>query len=275
MKLNPYVKYFFNPPDDTDGADGADDAPSAVELMDDGADAPHDDSDGGDDKPTPPPAFDPAALASAFAGALAQSGFKPQPQQQVQQQRQLSPEERQKLMKVWEPSDDFFTKFDNLETRKAAFLEMRDALMAQAEVNAQLRAYQVEQQLRQQYDPIAQGWEAQQAAAERERFSKSYPDLANPAMEPLINAVAQGLVQQGKKYNSEKEAFDAIAAGTVAVIQANNPAFKLNTPTKPTKPNGQRNALTPSRGGGGGGAGGAPAGDASGKPKAVALLDAR
>lgn len=253
---------FFAEPDDNGGG-------SATDVLN----AP---SLGGETEPTTTettpaaaPAFDAAAMASAFAGALKESGYVPP---QPQQQKVLTPEEAKKLLNVWEPDDAFVQEFGNLDTQKAAFGKMRDFFIKQADTITQLRMQEFQQQMESRYAPVQQYVTEQQAVSRETRFNTSFPDLAKPELKPLLGSVIQGLAAQGAlDPKDEGKTFKTIASAMEKVIQTQNPNFKLSPAgTTPTaKTNG--NALRPTTGGSGGGGGGKSV-DTSGKPRALSLL---
>src|SRR2546430_10997963 len=80
---------------------------------------------------------DAAALAKEFGGVLGEHLKTITPKEPVAPP--MSKEEAQKLLKVWNPTKEWVTKFDNLETRESALAEMRDGLVIQADTLAQLR----------------------------------------------------------------------------------------------------------------------------------------
>lgn len=205
---------------------------------------------------TPPaPAFDAKAVASEL-GAVIKDALKP-----VEGERQkLTPEEARKLLKVWEPDDDFIKRFGNIETQKAAIIEMRDAMLVQFDTLGQMRLNELGQSLEGKFKPA---FEYVTKAEQRERdqdFGKAYPQLADEKLKPIVTAVANQLKAAGTKYENEKAHFDAVASGVEAVLKISNPDFKLtvsagSTPADKTTSR-PANALVPStQGSGGGGSG--------------------
>lgn len=197
---------------------------------------------------TPPPAFDPTALAKAFANEVRQV----MPQQTQQQQPQMTPEEAARLLNVWNPDDGFLTEFDNLETRKAAFAKHRDALIRQADTLTQIRIRELQEALEKKYEPVLQQLEAYQGEQRQQRFAAQYPPLADKRLLPVVAAVAQQLRSQGKTFETEDELFTAIASGVEAVIKVSNPEFTL-AKANTTTTNGNSIPTTTVGGGGGGG----------------------
>lgn len=256
MKINPYVKFYFEDPDDSGFGGGGDPTggdPSGSEPQ--------------VQTPQAPPAFDPKALASAFGDALKQH----LPQQQQAPQRTLTPEEAKKMLNLWEPDDNFLQQFGNLDTQKQALLAMRDGMTKQFMTIMEMFVGEREQDIHKRYEPIQQYYQSQQAEAREKRFQTSFPQLAEPKFKPIVDAVLGQLQQSGASFNSEAEGFTALAKGVEAVIKQVNPEFQLTagTPAK-TKPLGNPNALPSSTSGSGVG-GGSGGGTSKPAPKGHAL----
>ena len=148
-------------------------------------------------------------------------------QQQPQAEPQMSVEEAKRLLNVWEPSQEWLSKYDNLESRIPALVDMRDGFIRQADTIAQYRMNEMMQRMQQSYAPVMHYMQTQEAKAGEYRFKESFPELAHDNMRPLLYAVSQNLLAQGIPFRSEGELFSAIAAGVEAVIKVNNPEFKL------------------------------------------------
>lgn len=217
--------------------------------------------------PIPPP-FDPAA----FAKTLGESVVAALPKPVVPEPKQLSPEEAKKLLKVWEPTDEFLAKFDNLETRKDALREMVQGIYVQADTAAQIRLIQMQQgiaqEVQQRMTPVEQYF-AQEAVRQRENhFQTKFPELAKPELRPLLTGVMAGMAAAGQlDWNKSEETITAVASNMEKTIQQYNPTFKLSggtvvaptpsgsTPVKPatsTNPNALPSTTSGSGGGGGG-----------------------
>jgi hypothetical protein len=147
-------------------------------------------------------------------------------QQPVQQQR-ISPEEAKKLLNVWEPSDEWLQRYDNLETRTGALAELRDGLIRQADTIAQFRMREMMEGMERTYAPVVNYMQQQEARAGEWRFKQKFPDLAHDGLRPLLFSVSQNILAQGTPFRSEEELFAAIANGVEAVIKVSNPEFKL------------------------------------------------
>jgi len=228
---------------------------------------------------TPAPStftMDPATLAQALRDAgIGQPPAPPTPKANAP----LTPEqlaEARKALKFWEPNDEFFTKFNNMDTQKAAVAEMRDAMTEQFATMMQAYMQDQRQQIVEQFNPALSFVQAQEAKAQEAAFNSRYEQLAKPELKPLLNAVAVQLKQQietgvMKPFTSTEARDKAIADGMVAIIKTQNPEFKLSVGSTPSKTN--PNAIKPAPQRGGGGGGGSSRSEASaGVPLAVSLL---
>ena len=173
----------------------------------------------------PKPGFDPSAFAKEFGQTVAESlktATKPEAPP-------MTKEEAAKLLNVWSPDDSWYASYDNLETRKVAIEQMRDGLIRQADTINQLRMQEELAKLREEYAPKMSLIEEQSTKQREDRFHTSFPQLKNPGLQPLISAVTENLVKEGKTFTSEGEMFKAVADGVAAVIKVTNPDFNLET----------------------------------------------
>lgn len=215
--------------------------------------------------------FDAEAFSKTFADTI-----KPMfESRQQQEEPKLTPEEAKKLLKVWEPDDEFIKEFGNLETQKAAIIKMRDGLLAQFDTLSQYRLQELQKQVEGKFNPAVDFITRHEAEQRQARFDAKYEALAKPELRGLLTAVADGLAKEKPNYKSEAEAFDALAKAVESVIQQSQPDFKLSagsTPAKPaekTRPNNGIPVITSGSGGGGGGnRTSAPA-----KPRGQAIFD--
>lgn len=260
------MRFFAEPDDGGGGGEALDilDAPETdiVKSAESGAPEP--------DTVVPPPAFDPKVFAQEFGKTFAETHAAATAKPEA---KPLTPEEAKKLLNVWEPNDAWYAKYDNLETRKAAIAEQRDALIRQADTVAQIRMQQMREELMKEFTPLRESFQRQEVQARQERFGVAWPALAKVEMAPIVSAVTQGLVQEGKTFANEKAAFDEVAKRVEVVMQQSNPAFKLSVgavPLQKPKPNGGIPVTTPGAGGGGGGGGNASA--PKGANRALAIL---
>jgi hypothetical protein len=216
------------------------------------------------------PVIDARAFANEFGQVIGQH-FRPPP-------KEMTAEEAKRLLNVWEPTQEWLAKYDNLESRNHAIAEMRDGLIRQSDTITQYRMREMMAQMQQAYGPVVQHMHVQQARAGESRFGEAYPELAAEGLRPLKFAVAQNLLAQRARFRSEREMFHAIASGVEAVIKVSNPEFKLNgggggTPTPAKRKSGPIAAggipvTTPGSGGGAG-----PKGQGPPKPRGLAIFD--
>jgi hypothetical protein len=188
----------------------------------------------------------------------------------------MTPEEARRILNVWEPDEQWYAQYDNLETRGDAVQAMRDGLVRQADTIAQFRMREMVDALRQEVMPHLTSATQTANQAREERFKVQFPQLKETALQPLIKAVAQDLVDRQQTFQSEPELFKALAGGVEAVLKVNNPDFKLET----TNGGGQQiqqgrsgRSLPVTTPGGGGGTGRREGGSKPEKPKGMAIFD--
>jgi hypothetical protein len=198
----------------------------------------------------PKPEFDPSKFAKEFGETVAESlktTVKPA-------EPPMTKEQAVKLLNVWSPDDVWYASYDNLDTRKSAIEQMRDGLIRQADTLAQLRMQEELTKLREEYAPKLSMVEEHANRQREERFHGEFPQLKNPGLQPLISAVTEDLVKQGKTFTTEGEMFKAVANGVAAVIKVTNPEFTLetagSTPANTGRTGNQIPVTTPGAGGG-------------------------
>jgi hypothetical protein len=259
---------------DGEGAEGGGDEPSqgmAVFEGDEGQTTPEQaaEQSGGQSGEQPSPSFvDARQLASEFGHVIGQH-FQPPP-------KEMSVEEAKKLLNVWEPTQDWQNKYDNLETRAQALAEQRDGLIKQADTIMRYRMQEMQSAMEQRYAPVVQYMQQQEAAAGEGRFAQTFPQLNHPGLRPLLFSVAQSMLASGARFGSERELFTAIARGVESVIKVSNPQFNLGNSNnggvvQSQQPRGRAGSIpvtTPGGGGGGGVKGAAPP-----KPRGLAIFD--
>jgi hypothetical protein len=264
--------------DDGGGGGEADTGSRGAAVFEGGQEAPaaapegRQEAPGGRSEPQAP-VVDARALASEFGQVIGQH-FRPP-------QKEMTSEEAKRLLNVWEPTPDWLTKYDNLETRSSALAELRDGFIRQADTITQYRLNEMAERMQQTYGQAVHYMQTQEARAGEWRFKQAFPDLGHEELRPLLYAVSQNLVQQGIPFRNERELFHAIATGVEAVIKITNPEFKLGraagdgaggVPRQMTNngrtPGGGIPVTTPGSGGGGG-----PKGTAPPKPRGLAIFD--
>lgn len=211
--------------------------------------------------------FDPKAFAETFGKTVGESlkGAVPKAPE-----KPLTPQEAAKLLNVWEPDEAWYTKYDNLETRKAAVAEQRDALIRQADTITQIRLNQQREQYEAQLAPMKEFMQQQEVAARQGRFETAFPDLKGPTFSDMISYAAHTLAKEGKTFPTEKEAFAAVAQRVVALKQSSDPSFKLSSGATPP-PKKATGAIPVTSPGAGGGSGG-PTKEPAGKSRALSIL---
>lgn len=220
------------------------------------------------------PTFDAREFAhlagKSFATSLQEN------QRQQESQKQMSPEEAKKALNVWEPDDAFFQRYGNLDTQKAAMLEMRDGLIKQMDTIMQARQFQADMQWKQQFEPVAQMLTQRQQAEQISKFEAAYPSLAKSGLSDMRSAIGQRLQQTGAFQNkSESEAFDILANAMASSIKEVHPDFSLGNAQTVSRTVRSGNGITPSStgsGGGGSGTGGNEGNQGFKTPKAVSFL---
>lgn len=219
-----------------------------------------------------PPGFDPSAFAKEFGQSVAESlktATKPEAPP-------MTREEAAKLLNVWNPDDAWYASYDNLESRKVAVEQMRDGLIRQADTIAQLRMQEELTKLREEYAPKLSMIEEHANQQREARFHGAFPQLKNPGLQPLISAVTENLVKEGKTFTSESEMFKAVANGVAAVIKVTNPDFNIEetageSPANIGRQNNSIPVTTPGAGGGTGRSTGAVKGPVK---KGLSIFDA-
>ena len=296
MKLKKLFKIYFEEPGEPSGGEG----PETTTLLDDPTNPDPTAPEGGQSQAggtetaggdvggegtvtstAAPTTFDTKAFAEQFADSLVKAGVVNKPASP--EAKPMTPEEARVILerdfkvKQWEPTKEWLTKYNNLDTQGEALREMVHANNQYIDAISQLRGQVQQNQLLQQFQPIMARVEAQQAVERQTRFNTSYPQLSKPELNPLMGAVIKDLGQRGEFSGlDEPSIFKKIAESVGAVIAASNPEFKLtpagSTPAgKPTKP---ANALKPTTSGARGGGKPTGGGAAGGKTmsKAMALL---
>lgn len=202
-----------------------------------------------------PAGLDPKAFAQEFGEVIAKK-FQERDNTQQQQQKDRPPtaEERAAARKSFgmvDIDDEFLTQFDNLETRKSALQKYTDRIYeSMGNIQAAMLAKQ-NQAWEERFTPVQQMLTQREETERVSRFHKSYPDLADEELQPLISGVGQKLAENGAfKGLSEAKAFDVLAKGVESVMKHKNPQFNL---TKTTNGKSSNEIPVESSGGRGGG----------------------
>lgn len=198
-----------------------------------------------------------AALAEALKGLAA--ALPKKEEGKVEETPQLTQEQIDKLLNKFDISDELSAKLDNPETRKAALREFAEGVAREGATAAAVATGAELDKIRQQLAPLLQQAKEQQLAAQKASFVEEYPALADPAYEPILNAVAQDLKASGTTPKTAQEARKILAERAAAAIKSIKPDFDLaakgtqKTTTKTTTVPKQASVTTkPATGGAGG-----------------------
>jgi hypothetical protein len=212
-------------------------------------------------------------LAQEFGGQLREFA---QTVTTAREEKKITPEEAKKLLRIWEPNEEFVKKFGNLETQLPALVEMRDGLLTQFDTLGQHRLREAMTEMEKKYAPALEALQQMQHEQRETRFNSVYPQLAKPTLKPLLQAVAQKMVDGGKKFDDEGAMFDAIAKEVETVIKETNPDFKLEktSGSSPAKDKTKiTNSIPVTTSGAGGGTGTRGGDKTANKPRGVAVFD--
>lgn len=224
-----------------------------------------------------PVVVDAAELAKQFGGVIAEHFKKPEdPTPAKKKYDELSQEEREKLIDLWEPTKDWLTKYDNLETREEALREMRNGMAKSAATISKLRVDELKEELNGTLEETRAYLRDMQNKAAEERLAEAYPDLVKPELDLIVKAVTKQLIEGGAKFANEKALFDALAEGVTSVMHAGGATnFKLSSGSNPvnkqTKAKTNPNAIPVTTPGAGGQAGGVIV--TTEKPRGLAIWD--
>lgn len=226
---------------------------------------------------TPTTVVDAAELAKQFGGVIGELFKKTEePAPGKKKFDELSQEEREKLIDLWEPTKDWQTKYDNLETREEALKEMRNGITKSAATISKLRTDELREELNGTLEETRAFMRDMQNQAAEKRLAEAYPDLGKPELQPIVTAVSRNIVEKGLKFKTEGELFTALAGGVEAVIRAGGAKnFKLSSGSNPgnNKPKAKQNpnAIPVTTPGAGGQAGGKA--QEVEKPRGISVFD--
>ena len=210
---------------------------------------------GRETEPEQPPAQAPQQDLSTIVAEV-QKGLQ---QSQQPSQPQMTEEEFNKLMKVFNPDAKIASRMlgvdpdDLTEGQVEALQEFTSKIVDYVTTVAGYANQLTRQQLQQEYSPALEMVRRQQ----RENFSahivKQYPALKDYS--GVVNNVMDQLASQGYQEPDANKAINTVVGQAVATIQAVNPSFSLDSKPQP-KPQSQPQSMAPLTGGSGGGAGG-------------------
>lgn len=192
------------------------------------------------------------------------------PVQPVQQPQAPSQEEIQRQLNIYNLTEaDYDAVFDTED--KAQSIRALDAILQKAVRQAVTMSHVLIQeqaaQLQKTVQPYMQFADEQRTSVLQQAFYDRHKDLA--AAQPVVDAVLKQFQQQGVKFNTHEQLFDAVAQNTKAYLtqmrqlgQTVAPAAQGPVTTQVAPASGKpRMAALPSGGQGGAGAGGGKSGN--------------
>lgn len=184
------------------------------------------------------------------------------PQQQVQQQPELTDEQRNKLLKKPQITGDLVDRMlAGGEDSVAAMAEFAEQVSQHAMTVSQLQAAQLREQISQQYEPYIKIAQQAQSQERVQKFLGQYPDLqAHPK---AVTLAINELISEGFNETDETKAFKALADRTKNILKEIRGDSSSNQQTAPQQNNQNQQSkpankqITPVSTGGQGGASGA------------------
>lgn len=216
--------------------------------------------------------FQPPAPAPVSAESIAAAVT--QGMQAAQPQPQMTQEQINEQMNVWNPNEEFAQSMVSALTPNeegqinpaglASVLQnMHLKQMQQAQTFARASVAQMQQQFSGDLQPLQQQYQQQQQKQSQDAFIKSYPTLK--PFSSLMQAAASQLQSTGAVFSTKEQLYPALASTMEQMVKAINPAFTLNN----AAPAGQQSGITPASLMAGGQAAGAPQGATSGKSSSI------
>lgn len=164
-------------------------------------------------EPKPPQA---ALTKEDFLAGI--SKLVPQPQQ-----RQLSPQEIDKMLNVWSPNDDFVGKFFNPEAtpqeRMQAFVQMRDGVITQALTAMRYMLDAQQEELQPKLSAFENFVQERQRNEMRDAFLGQYPGLKKYTK--LMGFISQQVEASGFKASDVDTGYKHLADEATKFIQEN------------------------------------------------------
>lgn len=235
-----------------DAAEGA--GGEEVELGNDGKPIVEGSGEGEGKEEPEKPAASPSLTPEAFKSVLEEVIEASKPVEKPAE-KQYTQEEINKLLNVWEPSDELLGKLRSEDTKvaKAALAELRDGLMKQSNTMSEARFQQaLKDVVEKEIAPLREFYSQQQAEAVSKSFYSKHKDLE--PYELVVDAVTAKLEASGFKAKSQDAVFDEIAKNAREVLKQMNvklqPAKKAATSKMATLSNGSQmggNAGAPKR----------------------------
>ncbi len=208
-----------------------------------------------EEKPEVKETTTPALTAKEIADAV-REGVRP-----VEQQKEYTQAELDKIFKVWEPDEGLVAKLMAGGADSIAALKlMREGLAGQFGQLIQYQLQVMKSELEAKYAPALTYAQEARAEKEREVFFKEFEDLREHPMQ--VDIAYKSLLGEGKTFPTLKEAQKALADRARQLIPNGNGSGT-------TQPSGTRTTTTtttkakPAQLSGGGGAGGGGGGSAT------------
>jgi hypothetical protein len=176
------------------------------------------------------PSIDPAQMREALREVMTEFN---QPEETTQQQP-LSEEERDRLLGVWKPDNNYIGKLRRAITaddateqeRLEALVELRSGLMGQSQRYSDLRAQQLEQKLMQIVAPLLGHVQQNVQQKTEQEFYGEYSELKD--YPEVVQAAALKLKRAGVTYKTPAEGRKLLAEETAKILGKVNPGFKLS-----------------------------------------------
>jgi hypothetical protein len=178
---------------------------------------------------TPSPSIDPVQMREALREVMTEFN---QPDETPQQP--LSDEERDRLMGVWKPDNNYIGKLRRAITaedateqeRLEALVELRSGLMGKSQRYADLRAQQLEQKLMELVRPLLGHVQQTVQQKTEQEFYGEYAELKD--YPEVVQAAALKLKRAGVTYKTPAEGRKLLADETAKILGKVNPGFKLS-----------------------------------------------
>jgi len=244
---------------DEDGNPGGNDVP------------PVEGNSGGDQNPSPQPAqtgptFDPRAIATELHSVFQQNQpQRPPTEAEIAQAR--------KDLRVFEISDEWVTRFNNADTQKQAFEQLRDGLMAQFATYTDRFVSERDAAILERMSPFEQHFAQQQNEALMTRMNTAHPGLDK--LRPIVDKVIAHFQTSNARFPDEKSLFNAVVQHVEQVVGITQPGFKLSAGSaNPHQPAQNQPGSLPRGASGSRGGGARTPAPANGGSRVAALLDA-
>lgn len=243
---------------------------------------------------TPPPASQPGTAGPALhlsreeleqlttaAAKAAATAVAPKPA--ATPQRQITPEERDNLLRRYKVSKDYLVKLGYAEptdAQIAAYQEMSDKTAEHAYTMAELafqhKLQEMQQMMEQRFAPFQAYLQQQEYEQHKTQFFSKYPGLAG--QDQLCGTIAESLLRDPRVANMQADqVYEAIAKNAELILKQVNPNFSLATPLDGSQgvgvvvPQGGVVPAMASRAPGGRSQGSAPAGASAGTSRDEAI----